>query len=84
MDDMLEAKAASTGSLPSRRLRFARVKQDTSALALGQTPSVYISVIYSALFCPILHFLLEDLYHGVHHLWMKVQLSHHQSLTWCL
>ena len=44
----MEAKAAATGSLPSRRLGFARVKPGASALALERTPSVYISVISSA------------------------------------
>ena len=44
----METKAAATGSLPSRRLRFARVKTGASALALGRTPSVYISAISSA------------------------------------
>ena len=44
----MEAKAAATGSLPSRRLRFAHVKPRTSALALAQTLSVYIPVTSSA------------------------------------
>ena len=48
VEDTMEAKAAATRSLPSRRLRFARVKPGASALALGRTPSVYISVISSA------------------------------------
>ena len=42
----MEDKAAATGSLPSRRLRFARVKPGTSAL--GRTHSVYIFVFSSA------------------------------------
>ena len=42
-EDTTEAKPAATGSLPSRRLRFARVKPGASALALGRAPSVYIS-----------------------------------------
>ena len=46
--DTTETAAAATGSLPSRSLRFARVKPGASALALGRTPSVYISVISSA------------------------------------
>ena len=46
IDYTMEGKGAATESLPSRRLRFARVKPGTSAL--GQTPSVHISVISSA------------------------------------
>ena len=48
IEDTTEAKAAATRSLPSRRLRFAHIKPGASALALGRTPSVYISVISSA------------------------------------
>ena len=59
----MEAKAAVAGSLLSRRLLFARVKPGTSAL--GRTPSVYISVFSSV---PLDSVLLEDQYHGVHHL----------------
>ena len=48
IEDTTEAKAAATGSLPSKRLRFARVKSGASALALGRAPSIYISVLSSA------------------------------------
>ena len=48
IEDTAGAKAAATGSLPSRRLRFARVKPGTSALAPRRAPSVYISLICSA------------------------------------
>ena len=44
----MKAKAATTGSSPSRRLRLARVKQGASALAFTRTSSVYISAISSA------------------------------------
>ena len=44
----MEAKAAATGSLPSRRLRFARLKPGASAIALRWAPSVYISLTSSA------------------------------------
>ena len=49
IEETMEPKAAATGSLPSRRLRFARVKPGASTLALGRTSSVCISVISSAL-----------------------------------
>ena len=44
IEDLMEAEAAATGSVPLRRLRFAPVKPGASALALGRTPSVHISV----------------------------------------
>ena len=47
IEDTTGAEAAATGSLPSRRLRFARVKPGASALALGRAPSVHISLISS-------------------------------------
>ena len=47
IEDTTKAKAAATGSLPSRRLRFTRVKPGASALAPRRAPSVYISLISS-------------------------------------
>ena len=49
IEDTTEAKAAATGCLRSRRLRFARIiKPGASALALGRARSVYISLISAA------------------------------------
>ena len=45
-EDTTEAKAVATGSLSSRRVRFARIKPGT--LAPGRTSSVYIFVFSSA------------------------------------
>ena len=48
IQETTKAKAAATGSLPLRRLRFARVKPGARVLALGRAPSVYIPLIFSA------------------------------------
>ena len=66
IEDTTGAKAAATGSLPSRRLTFACVKPGASAVALGQAPSIYISVIFSA--PPVTASSPRDQYQRVHHL----------------
>ena len=48
IEDTTEGKAAAIGSLPSRRLRSARVMPGASALALGRAPSPYLFLISSA------------------------------------
>ena len=44
---LMRLRTLKKGSLPPRRLRFARVKPGAGALELGRTPSVYVSVISS-------------------------------------